>query len=149
MESSLIFHIPHFHHVQKPFSQTSVKFMSHKQIMLTLSMRSASIHSYTVKQHQSSQKYDRWHKKRHKVSVLSRTALYRLRHIFHSFDSKTLALMLRMFWWIPTGSDAEDQKFNKTQALPQLKLKRHRFTLSAWFCKTFKHEILICCRKSD
>lgn len=32
-----------------------------------------------------------------KVSVLSGTGLNRLRHIFHSFDSKTPALMLRMF----------------------------------------------------
>lgn len=36
-------------------------------------------------------------KKRHKVSLLSGTGLYRLRHIFHSFDSKTPALMLKMF----------------------------------------------------
>lgn len=36
-------------------------------------------------------------KKNDKVSVLSGTGLYRLSHVFHSFDSKTLALKLRMF----------------------------------------------------
>lgn len=54
--------------------------------------------------------------------MLSGTGLYRLSHVFHSFDSKTVALKLRMFWWIPTGSDAEDQKFYKTRGLSQLKL---------------------------
>lgn len=88
-------------------------------------------------------------KKWHKVSMLTGTGLFRPRHVFHSFDSKILALKLRFFWWSPTGSDAEAQKFYKTRGLSQLKLKRNRFTLSAWFCKAFEHKKLICCRERD